>query len=269
MCNRSPTSTRFSKGSTPLRRGSTKGVASTDIRHVRGAISDQCCKRAPSWLDKCSENGGQGVQNAHRCKNCVKNCAFWCPHLSRPHLALLERDKPRASSRHIPDAFPTQSRHIPDTVPTQSRHTPDAHSSHSLPTWAKASQDPWCLSSRLHHFFSGTPTWSQHWHRFPLCSRYPFWWVGLALHLLSPPSLWEMSHGLAESRRNVLAPRDATIQLWSLHGLMKPVVWPGKEQRQAQPTHKDSATWGPSFFWSTCTVALSCRCWLCGLSFAN
>ena len=54
MCNRSPTSTRFSKGSTPLRRWRTKGVASTDIRHVRGAISGQCCKRAPVY--------GQGVQ---------------------------------------------------------------------------------------------------------------------------------------------------------------------------------------------------------------
>ena len=58
-------------------------MASTDIRHVRGVISDQCCKRAPVY--------GQGAQqNAHHCKNCVKNCAFWCPHLSRPHLALLE-----------------------------------------------------------------------------------------------------------------------------------------------------------------------------------
>ena len=49
MCNRSPTYTRFSKGSTPLRRGSTKGVASMDIRHVRGAISDQRCKRVPVY----------------------------------------------------------------------------------------------------------------------------------------------------------------------------------------------------------------------------
>ena len=41
-------------------------------------------------------------QNAHHCKNCVKNCAFWCPHLSRPHLALLDPTPSTNRYREMP-----------------------------------------------------------------------------------------------------------------------------------------------------------------------